>query len=306
MKALKISLAVIVVAAIAAGVYMWIGGANPLAPLNPDENQFIKRIEQEIEQLKQKPENRFCQDFYREIAYHIDDYYRSNRFGNNQSENNQWKDIFSKKLYSAYVEKFITQAFYVFRGAEWKQESLQFIRSEYQELRRSRLLERGSPVDRKFTEIQTVFSKYDEITGFISTCNGFSYSSENLADQFPIVNVKSKISRATTYLKNRLENEYVNHCTRLHDGLQKIPQVLFSEHVRYLDSKINQWSDLYPNYNSHSDYVNNLYKLLSKEIRVLDNDIYNVPNFDHEYQRLSNKWSADNQKAYNHNYSISY
>jgi hypothetical protein len=34
----------------------------------------------------------------------------------------------------------------------------------------------------------------------------------------------------------------------------------------------------------------------------LDNNTYNVANFDREYQKLSDKWSADNTKAYNYKY----
>jgi len=99
-----------------------------------------------------------------------------------------------------------------------------------------------------------------------------------------------------------LENELVNNCTKLHNGLKEIPQYLFSAQVDYLEHKINNWSGLYSNYNSQSDYSNNLYKPLKAEIEALDNDIYNVSNFDSEYNRLLQKWSDDNTKAYKHKY----
>lgn len=302
MKALKISLAVIVVAAIGTGVFLGIQYIIDPPPPPPAKNQFIAKIEQEIEQLKQKPDNKFCKDYYNEVAFHINDYYKQNRFGNNQSENDQLKENLSKNLYAAYADKFIKQAFYVFRGSEWKVDDLKFIRSEYQTLRKSSLLEKGSTVDKEFTKIQTIFDKYDEIVALISSCKGFAFSGTALSNRFPIADVQSKIARAADYRKNNLENGYVNNCIRLHDGLREIPQALFRAHVHYLDNKIDEWSEMYSNYNSHSDYVNNLNRPLKTEIDTLDNDIYNVSNFDSEYKRLSGKWSADNTKAYNYKY----
>jgi hypothetical protein len=309
MKAVKISLSVIVVAVIGFFLWKWIVGINPPPPPPLPENQFTKRIEQEIDSLGKLPDNKFCKKFYSEVAYHIEEWYKPlpptypfGRFGNTQSENDQWKENLSKNLYSAYADKFIKQAFYVFRDSRWDINDLTFIRSEYPTLRKSALLERGSVVDMEFAKIQTVFAKYDEIVDFILSCKRFSYSGSSLSDRFPVADVASKISRAATYRNNRLENEYVNNCTHLHDGLKEVPQALFRVHIRYLDNKINQWSELYPNYNSQNDYANNLYKPLKNEIDTLDNDIYNVANFDSEYNRLSKKWSDDNTKAYNYSY----
>jgi hypothetical protein len=302
MKAFKISLAVAVIAVIATGVIMWITSIDEPPKIPLQKNQFIAKIEQEIEQLSQRPNNIFCKEFYDEVAYHINDFYRQNRFGSNQSENNQWKENFEKNLYSAYAAKFIQQASYVFRGSVWNNEDLRFIRGEYQALRESPLLEKSSPVDKKFTEIQTIFSKYDEITGFISSCRGFSYSNTGLSARFPISDVQRKIARAASYLNNHLGNEYVNHCSRLQDGLREIPRLLFRAHVNYLDNKINTWSGFYSNYNSHADYVNNLNRPIRNEIEALDNNTYHAPNFNNEYNRLSNRWSADNTRAYNYSY----
>jgi len=302
MKALKISLAVIAVTAIAVGIYMWIAGINPPPPPPPADNQFTKRIEQEIDSLGKLPDSKFCKDFYKEVEYHIEDYYKSGRLGKNQSENDQWKENLSKNLYSAYADKFIKQAFYVFLGSEWKSEDLQSIRSEYQTLRKSSFLKRGSPVDNKFTEIQNIFSKYDEIAGFISVCKGFSYLSSGLTDRFPVSDVQDKISRAAAYRNNRLENGYVNNCTRLHDGLREIPQALFQAHVSYLNNKITQWSGLYSNYPTFNDYNKELGQPIQSEIDALDNDIYNVVNFDSEYKNLSDKWNADKKAAGKHEY----
>lgn len=303
MKALKISLAIIVVATIVFFIIRSLVAPPPPPPIALPKNQFTMRIEQEIDSLENLPDSKFCKDFYKEVEYHINDYYKSGRLGKNQLENDQWKENLSKNLYSAYTDKFIRQAFYVFRGSEWRNEDLIFIRSEHQTLRMSNLLERGSPVDRKFAEIQSIFNQYDEIVSFISTCNGFSYSAFGLSDRFPISDVKGKISRAAEYQNRRLGNEYVNNCTRLHNGLKEVSQVLFNAHVRYLNNKIIQWSGLYSNYNSQNDYNNNLGRPIQSEIEALNNDIYNVANFDSQYNRLLGIWNADKIAAYEHNYS---
>jgi hypothetical protein len=300
MKALKISLAVIVAVAIGAGIFFWIQNLEDKGTVKAPENQFTRKIEQEIDQLKAKPDTEFCYDFYKEVTYHINDFYKQKRFGNNQSENDQWKENLEKNLYSAYAEKFIAQAFVIFRGSEWKSEDLKFIRSEEKTLRESNLLESGSPVAQKFKQIQIIFNKYNEITVFISSCKSFGYSGTTLSDRFPIADVKSKILRATTLRNNRLDNEFVNNCTRLHDGLKEIPQSLFRTHVSYLDSKITYWSEMYSNYNSQKEYKELLFDKLKAEVDILNDNTYNVGNLRSEYNRLINKLNADSQRAYDY------
>ncbi|MDR1937440.1 MAG: hypothetical protein LBQ73_02935 [Tannerellaceae bacterium] len=303
MKIVKISLAVVVVALIGFFLWKWwiVEITPPQQPPLP-KNPFTERIEEEINSFDKLPDDKFCKEFYSEVGYHIDDYHKQGRLGSNQPENDQWKENLSKNLYSAYVDKFIRQAFYVFRGSEWDINALAFIRSEYQTLRASAWLESGSLVDEEFVEIQTIFAQYDEIAGFISSCKSFSYSGSSLSDRFPLADVVNKMSRAATYRNNGLGNEYVNNCTRLRDELRGVPQTLFRAHVRYLDNKIDQWSGLYSNYNSQPDYANNLYKPLKSEIDALDNNIYKLANFEREYNRLSKKWSDDNIKANNYSY----
>lgn len=302
MNKLKITFAIIVVGVICIGIFLWIQNLREPEKVKAPENQFAAKIELEIDQLKAKPESKFCKDFYKKVAYHINDFHTQNRFGNNQLENDQWKENLEKNLYAAYAEKFIKQAEAVFRGSLWKPDDLKFIQTEKNELKRSKLLVLGSPVESDFNSIQTTLDKYYEIVSFISSCKVIDYLETDLSDRFPIAEVQSKISRAISLQQNQLENEFVNNCTRLHEELKEIPQSLFRSQVRYLDKKINNWSGLYSNYNSQSDYYNNLYKPLKAEIEALDNDIYNVSNFNYEYERLLAKWSADNTKAFYHKY----
>jgi uncharacterized protein YoxC len=301
MKALKISLVIIAIAAISFSVWRWIIFTPQIGDPPKAVNEFTRRIEKEIDSLKTLPDSKFCDAFYKEVTYHIDTYCEEGRLGEtpaDSSGNKQNKEYFIKNLYSAYVEKFIPQAFYVLNRSEWKIDDLNFIRSEYQTLRKSKLLEKDSPVDKDFAKIQSVFSKYDEIVAYISACKNFSHPVSGLDNRFPTSDMQNKISQAVTYINNNLGNAYVNHCTRLRDGLKEIPQVLFSAHVKYLDDKIARYSNRYSSCTSQSDYANTLYKPLKSEIDALDNDIYNVANFDSEYKKLSDKWKTDSQEAY--------
>lgn len=300
MKTLKISLAVIVVAVIAFFVIRSFVTTDKVGVIQQSGNPFIDKILQEIKALQIKPESNFCKEYYTEVAYHIDDYHKNGRLGKSTLENNQWKENLSKQLYAAYAEKFIKQGYYVFSRSNWESKDLAFIRSEYGELQSTPMLERNSPIDIKFNEIKVIFKKYDEITSFISFCQRFSYSETGLDKLFPVEDVRSKILNAKSYLNKRLENSYINNCTRLHNGLNEIPQVLFKAHSRYLDNKIIYWTGSYTGYNLQKTYSDNVWTPLNNEIETLDNNIYNVTDFSSEYNRLKRKWATEGTNAYNH------
>jgi len=311
-KKITILVAAIAVAA-TVGIIMWITSLDKVKPIALPTNQFTAKIEQEIEQLKAKPDNKFCKDFYENITSEINIFYNQKKFGEkidiygkrsiDSLANNQWNEDLEKSLYSAYAEKFIKQVRIIFRGSEWKPEDLNFIQAEKNELKKSNLLVAGSPVDKEFTTIQTALNKYNEIVSFISSCKSFGYSGTALSDRFPIENVRKKLNKVANLRNNRLGNEFVNNCTRLHDGLKEIPQILFNKHVWYLNNKIDYWSNMWCNYNSHRAYSLNLNMPLKNEIDDLGNStIYSGVNIDTQYNFLLQKWSRDNQNAYNATY----
>ncbi len=302
MKELKIGLVVAVLTTICAGIFFWVQSVPPPKDAKPPENPFIQKIKVEIADLKSRPDNIFSKDFYKQIAFNINQFYSQSRFDSNFSQNTHWKDILEKELHDAYIEKFIKQAKTIFNGTEWKPLDIKFIQIEKNELKKSPLLAEGSPVDNELTSIQKVLDKYNEVVSFISECKGFSYLITQLAARFPVEDVKRKISRSLSLRQTHLENAYVDNCTRLHDELKEIPKAFFKAHIAYLDNKIHNWSGMYPNYNSQSDYSNNLYRPLKAEIESLDNSIYKVSTFDDEYDRLLGQWKDDNVKAYNHKY----
>src|SRR5690606_30655080 len=108
-----ISLALIVMVAIVSFVIWSYLSTDKVGAVSASQNQFTAKIEQEIIELTHKPDNEFSKDYYNEVAYHIDDYHKNERLGSNQSENDQQKENLSQTLYSAYIDKFIKQAFNV-------------------------------------------------------------------------------------------------------------------------------------------------------------------------------------------------
>jgi hypothetical protein len=304
MKTLKITLAVIVVAAITIAIIWGFMSVGDSGEIELAQKSGSKAIEQKIDSLKKMPNSSFCDSFYKEIKYYIDDDYSLNRLGNNQSENDQWKKNLSSNLYAAYTDKFIQQAFYVFKGSEWDEQKLDFIRSEYQMLQKdgiqTGMLEKNSNTDGKLNEIRNILLKYSEIRDFINSCKGFNVPNPTILEtQFPISIVQANIIRSEEYLKNDLGNDYVKNCMRLKTNLSEVPQYLFKAHVKYLDDKISYWEGGYRTTGgSQPIYSQDIYLPVLEEIEQLDNNIYNIDNFSTEYNELKDKWEKEGEKAY--------
>lgn len=300
MRVIKIALALGFIALIGFFVWKWSGfGTSEIRKIRPPTNQFTERIEREIDSLKKAPTNVFCKEFYDGIHYRITDYHRQNFFSKNENENNQWKEILLKNLYSAYAPAFAEEAFYVFKGSAWEIVDLKFISEEVIRLKSSIYLERGSNIDNRFGEIATVLSKYYEIAGFLSSCHSFLFSHFSLHDLYPVNEISKKIQRSKAYIRNGLDNSYVNNCSRLKSGLGEIPKILFNKHVNYLHSKIQQNIGRYVEYKYQSDYSRVIYTPLKSQIESLDNDIYGINNdiFDYNSNSLEKFLNDDNNKA---------
>lgn len=297
MQTIKITLPLAVFVLIGFFVWKWGGGVTSPPTPPPPTNQYVSNIEGEINALGNLSANTFSLKAYKDIQYHIEDNHKQRFLGSTESDNNQWKEILSKNLYSAYVPKFIEHVEYVLNGSEWKVADLNFIRTEVNTLQSSVYLHQDSPVASKFNEFESVLTKYDEISDFISNCNNFFFGSYSTSDRFP--DVSDKIQKSRAYLKNNLENAYVNNCARLKEGLREVPKKLFEEHVSYLRDKIQQNSGNIRNYSTHAEYSNVIYTPLRNHIDALDNDIYGVGDntFNSNYRSLENLLSADNRNA---------
>jgi hypothetical protein len=305
MKTLKITLSLIVLATIATVLIRGCIKEPKSDVIQLPENTSTIIIKQKIDSLKEMPISSFCDKFHIEIKNFIEMDYTDQRFGENTTENDQWKKILSSNLYAAYTDKFISQAFYVFNHAEWEVEKVEFIRKEYQALQKdgyqSGSLEKNSITDQIFNDIKNIFVTYDEITGFINSCKAFSFEEyDNFNNEFPFSTVEQDILRSKEFLESNLENEHVSNCSRLKSSLNDIPQILFDAHVKYLDNKITHLSRKYVDYKNQPDYSKNLYLPLYNEIEKLDNNIYKTNNFDAEYGRLKNKLEQESTTAYNY------
>lgn len=311
MKAVKIILAIAVVAIIGFLVAKWLINIEEIHPTKPPTNPYTQRIEKEIGSLSNMPENKFCKKYYNDVQAGIDEFYKNGYLGltsykdgsiwrekKNENNNNQWKDILSKNLYSAYAPIFVKQAMYVFSRSEWKNDDLKFIRNELRSLKNSTYLTPGE-VSLSFDNINTILKKYDEIQAFINACKGFEYPNYELENTYPDVSEQVKKSRA--YIANILENNYVNNCTRLKNELKAIPKILFDKHIDYLIKKINNNGARYSEFGSQPVYVETIYKPLNNQIDALNKDIYGVSDnvFENAYNRVYSLLSKHNYDALN-------
>jgi len=312
MKAVKIILAIVVVAIIGFFVTKWLINIDPPKDIDLPKNQYTERIESEIDSLKKMPENKFCKEYYLKVQATIAEDYRNGSLGltsykdgsiwkekKDDNLNNQWKEILSKDLYSAYAPKFVEQAMYVFSRSEWKNDDLKFIRNEVKNLKSSAYLGSTGLVT-SFDEINAILAKYDEINNFINACKGYTYSNYDLESTFP--DVSEKIQKSKAYITNNLDNSYVNNCTRLKEGLQAIPKILFDKHISYLTKKVNDNGARYSEFNYQSDYSNTIYTPLRNQVDALNNDIYGIGDnvFNNAYHSVYNLLSDYNRDATNY------
>lgn len=301
MKNIKIGVTLVVVSLIIAFSIRSFIFPPPPPQQQTAQNQYILKVEKEIELLNQKPVNKFCKDHYDLINYYIKDYHKNKKLSSTTSENDRLKDDLSKQLFAAYANKFISQAFHIFNLSEWKPDDLKLIRNEVDRLIKSTYLSRPSPVYSSFSEIQIILNKYDEISNFVSFCKGYSPpESGGLKDMFPVSVAEYNISKANAYLSSNMGNQYVNKCIQLRQGLKEVPYYFFKEHIAYLDKKISSWSGMYVNFQSQKAYRDGLYLPLKAEIDGLDNNLYKAQNYDQEYQRLLSRWQEDSRKAFDH------
>jgi len=198
--------------------------------------ELISSIQNKIDSLKREPENKLSQDFYAKIKIAITTAAKAGKLGVNDEENKKNQEILEKNLFSAYAEKFVAQAMYVFKRSEWKQTDILQIRSGVNELSTSLHLERGSPVANSFTTIKSTIEKYDDITAFVNSCKSFTVSPDQPETRFP--DVTDKITRAQQYLARNLENSFVNNCLRLKEELTNVPKFLADNNYNYLFRKV--------------------------------------------------------------------
>lgn len=307
MKAIKISLAIVVIGVIAYfACKFYEGGMDDTPTIDIQEATEVSKIQNKIDAINSLPNSKFNKDIYDEILYLIDDKYKPHpptypfgRLGNTKLENDTQKNNLERNLYTAYVSKFLDQAFYVFSGTAWNVADLSFIRSEYLSLRSSPYIESGSPVNSEFKNIQIIFNKYDEINSFIDTCDSFSYLNFGYDRRYPVDEIRTMLDQFSAYRSFLVNHRYLKNCVRLQNKLSLVPQILFDKHVTYLDFKIDTWSGFYDNFNSKIMYRKSIYMPIKTDIDKLDSELYSPSvSTEGEYIRLLHKWEEEGNRAF--------
>lgn len=302
MKTIKIVVAILAIVVIIGSIIYMAGASNqdPPKPQLP-VNQFTEKISSQIKAIMDRSDNAFCKDSYDEVKYLIDDYSNAQRLGENAADstgNVQNRSYFFKQLYSVYVEKFIAQAFHVFKGTTWAESKISFINNECKALKAegktNSYLEPNGEADKKLNEIMHIIIKYNEIMAFLNKCQGFHYHNTELSARFPVNTAQDLISQSKTYLNG---NGYVKNCTHLTSALKNVPQTVYKAHINYLSRKIDHWSGMYEYYNTQIDYRNNLYDPLKTEVIAVRSAHYDV-SVDSDIDRLINKLNSDAARAY--------
>jgi hypothetical protein len=243
--------------------------------------EFISRIQNKIDSLKTVPEEKLSQNFYDAIKIDINNAANAGKFGSNEQENRENREILEKNLYSAYAEKFVAQAMYIFKRSEWKQTDILQLRSGVKDLSASPHLKPG-PVANSFTTIKGIITKHDEITAFVNSCKSFTASPDQPESGFP--DVTDKITRAQQYLTGNLENPFVNNCQRLKEELTNVPKFLADNNYNYLFKKIEIQGGRYTEL-SEEEYAKGPRKYLRIEINSFERKVRDY----NRAETLSNK-----------------
>lgn len=299
MRIIKISLVIIFFGVLAFIAWNWSEKKiEPLPVVVESSNQFVTKINEEMELLRAMPVNTFSKRQYDITLFHIRDYFKQGLLGGSDNDNLQQKENLSKRLFYIYAPKFIDQAMYVFKGNEWSIKKLATIRSEVLIVQRSNYLNPKSPAAISLKNINFILTKYDQVNYFIYSANNFQPSNYGLNDYFP--DATDIIQKVRANLSNGLFNPYVNNCSRLKVELASIPNKLFEMHVSYLERKFKRHVELYMEFDSQPEYSASIYEPLKNHLNSLSNDIYGVEDnyFLYEYKRLENLLKDGNRKAF--------
>lgn len=304
MQLIKIAIIIIVVGILGYILYSWL--AQP--PLEGDipkvRNEFVNRIQSEIDSLKRYRTDQFANVFYKDIKYRLSDYNNSKMLGDNESNNGKWYTILSKNLFTTYANVFVEQANTQLQKPVWSNQDIALIDQEIDSLTASDLLEDKSTVYNKLQVLNKSLNKYYEINSFLESVNKYGYSDLSISSKYPINGAQQKIIRAKQYLTNNLEDSLVQNCISLKEKLDKINEILYAKHINYLERKIRAHSDKLDNYSSQPEYSEKMYEPMSAQISDLDTyfEIYGISEnyYYAQKEKLLELLELDNAKAYDY------
>lgn len=263
----------------------------------PDtKNVHIQKINTDIGELSNMSPNQFSKSSYKDILYRIEEAHEQRLLGTSVSDNLRWKKILMKNLFSRYVTQFLKESMYVFENNTWKVDKVKFINKEHKVLKASEYMDANSDIATKLNKISAILTKYYEINKFLIDCNAFKHEIYSIDEQYP--DVSDKLNKAKRYLNNKLDNRYVNNCTRIKDKLKKIPDVMYQKHIKYLDNKLLfRLGESWKNYPNQREYAEKLYKPLEEQLLLLEDDVYGV-SYDDDLEALLKKLSNNANDAH--------
>ena len=277
-------------------------GETPLSASPP----AVERIKASIDSLRLFPVDVFCSDTYVTIKSYIDDDYEQRALGKDGSENEQIKNSLTLLLNEVYISKFCEQAYDVFGKNEWKQDDLSFISSEMKKLKP--LLEEKGDAEKEFEKISSILVRYNTINDFIVSCQTFPANVKyELDERVPLDSVKTLIQMSNDFLKNDLV-DYLKNCTRLSNQLKQAPNVLFNNHVKYINTKLDKNRDGYRKFTSQREFFEKVQQKLRNEITAFESEAeaaYGVSQsvLSGNIDKLREKEKEIGNNAFNHEYN---
>lgn len=231
------------------------------------ENAYTKEIQSGIDSLSSLSDTLLAKDYYNKIQGQIDDFHENKKLNKEStSSNNEQKKRLSQKLLSSYIVHLNTYASHVFTQTSWKNSDIGKIRAEIKFIKNSPLIGAENDVENSLKEISNTLKKYDEINAFIVSTHKISGSITNLNDGISIDDLRKKKNQATNYLKNNMEDKFVNYNAPLKDKLKEVPTNILNAQLSFFSRKIDKYGNTYPKYSSQKDYTEYVYKPLSLQL----------------------------------------
>jgi len=285
-----------------------IGGSHVYA-----QNKLSKEVDSQLIFFEKKSDTHFLKEDYDILKQRISFFYSQNKLSLDDNVN------FNRRLYAAYMSKFLNRSFKEVNGTEWNTDTLKFIRREIERLisegKRDGLYEDNSISDQKINVFKKIFNDYDKINKFIASTKKISYDKFSVNDTFPFAEVQKILKNRDKFL-NKKSYPYTTKCQRLNEALNSVTKNLFNSHVKYLDRKLDKLSECYKATQTTADGVDSAlyasqlvyrelyYDMMKNQLQVLkkktkqDSYIYKGCEVKKEYDRLMKKLGDQNDRAY--------
>lgn len=283
MKYLKIT--IVAIAIIGVGMLsfkLYSEKTEELTQVKLTDNTFIDNIKQQIDAIKNSPEDTFCRDKYKETVYLINQYKKGNKITQQESDN------LRKETEYAYHNKFIEEANYVFSQASWSSDDMGFIKTELLFLGASTYITNKESLH----PLNQILVEYKEIKSFLAKIK--TYSAYNPtpkpSDLFDSYAVETYIKKALKMSKtpSKIKNNW-----NLMNGLKNVKSLMLSKHLNFLKKKLSIINSV--DCTKYDDYL----QIYNKFALPIYNDI-------NKFEDTANaRYGCETSKWYNTTTSIS-